>query len=133
MKKYVSCFLFLCPLMAFFLYTPFFLNHRTKYPVVTEKTIETAEETEAAEAADGVVDQAVVVAEEVQKNEAPGEYLLVSEEGYLLIYDSDRTTVRLITHMPVGDFPLREQELLMEGIWFGTLEDIFSYLESWTS
>ena len=41
--------------------------------------------------------------------------------------------MNLFTHMPLSDFPPVEQERLMEGIWFPTMAEIFSYLESYTS
>ena len=60
-------------------------------------------------------------------------FCLVAEEGYLIVYDSDKETVNMFTHMPLTDFPVSEQERLMEGIWFATMTEIFSYLESYTS
>ena len=60
-------------------------------------------------------------------------YCLVSEEGYLIVYDRDMDAVNMFTHMPLRDFPVEEQEKLMEGIWFETMTEIFSYLESYTS
>lgn len=62
----------------------------------------------------------------------PGFYL-VSEEGYLIVYDTDRESVELVTHMPVGEFPVEEQERLMAGIWFISMSEILSYLESYSS
>ena len=55
------------------------------------------------------------------------------EEGYLIVYDKNLQTVRLFTYMPLADFPVKEQEKLMEGIWFSTMTEIFSYLESYSS
>lgn len=57
----------------------------------------------------------------------------MAEEGYLIVYDRDLETVNMFTHMPLADFPVDEQEKLMEGIWFPTMAEIFSYLESYTS
>ena len=54
-------------------------------------------------------------------------------DRYLIVYDDSLATVNLFTHMPLSDFPPVEQERLMEGIWFPTMAEIFSYLESYTS
>ena len=35
--------------------------------------------------------------------------------------------------MPLSEFPLSEQEKLMEGIWFSSMMEIFNYLESYSS
>ena len=45
----------------------------------------------------------------------------------------DRETTELFTHMPLAEFPAKEQERLMAGIWFPTMAEIFSYLESYSS
>ena len=45
----------------------------------------------------------------------------MAEEGYLIVYDKNLQTVRLFTYMPLADFPVKEQEKLMEGIWFSTM------------
>jgi hypothetical protein len=71
--------------------------------------------------------------EEVQHEVIKENYCLVAEEGYLIVYDSDKETVNLFTHMPLIEFPIKEQERLMEGIWFSTMAEIFSYLESYSS
>jgi len=71
--------------------------------------------------------------EEVVPKVEEDNFCLVAEEGYLIVYDSDKETVNMFTHMPLTDFPVSEQERLMEGIWFATMTEIFSYLESYTS
>jgi len=76
----------------------------------------------------------VVLNQEEVVPELPKEsYCLVAEEGYLIVYDSEKETINMFTHMPLADFPVSEQEKLMEGIWFPTMAEIFSYLESYTS
>lgn len=61
------------------------------------------------------------------------QYFLVAEEGYLIVYDKGQETTELFTHMPLAEFPAKEQERLMDGIWFPTMAEIFSYLESYSS
>ncbi len=60
-------------------------------------------------------------------------YFLVAEEGYLIVYDKGQETTDLFTHMPLAGIPGRRQERLMTGIWFPTMAEIFSYLESYSS
>ena len=55
------------------------------------------------------------------------------EEVYLIVYDKGQETTELFTHMPLAEFPAKEQERLMAGIWFPTMAEIFSYLESYSS
>ena len=71
--------------------------------------------------------------EEVRNELLNESYYLVAEEGYLIVYDSEKESVNLFTHMPLTEFPIKEQERLMEGIWFSTMAEIFSYLESYSS
>ena len=60
-------------------------------------------------------------------------YCLVSEDGFLLVFRKDQDDVCLHTHIPITDFPKEEQDRLREGIWFSTMPEIYSYLESYTS
>ncbi len=60
-------------------------------------------------------------------------YCLVSEDGFLLVFRKNQTEVCLYTHIPITDFPREEQDKLREGIWFATMMEIYSYLESYTS
>ncbi|MEY8337319.1 hypothetical protein AALB16_04690 [Lachnospiraceae bacterium 62-35] len=75
------------------------------------------------------VEEAVEPANQKPQNK----YYLVSEDGFLLVFCGDRTTVCLYTHVPITDFPEEEQDQLRAGIWFSSMMDIFSYLESYTS
>ena len=61
------------------------------------------------------------------------EYYLVSESGFLLVFCSDRSTICLYTHIPVTDFPEKEREKRMEGIWCPSMMYVYHYLESYTS
>ena len=60
-------------------------------------------------------------------------YYLVSETGFLLVFAQDQSTICLYTHIPITDFPEKEQERLREGIWFPSMMEVFQYLESYTS
>ena len=60
-------------------------------------------------------------------------YLLVSEDGFLLVFGRNPSEICLYTHIPLAEFPGEEQDKLRQGIWFGAMEEIYSYLESYTS
>ena len=62
-----------------------------------------------------------------------GEFYLVSEDGFLLVFGKDKETICLYTHIPLMDFPEGEQERLREGIWFPDMMEVIHYLESYTS
>ena len=71
------------------------------------------------------------VKKERKEEEKP--YCLTAEEGFLFVFVRDRNNICLDTHMPLSEFPIEEQEKLMGGIWFSTMAEILSYLESYTS
>ncbi|MDO4268285.1 MAG: hypothetical protein Q4C73_07405 [Eubacteriales bacterium] len=73
------------------------------------------------------------VSSTAQETAAAEEYYLVSEDGFLLVFLKDQKTICLYTHVPLMDFPEKEQERLREGIWFSSMMEVFHYLESYTS
>lgn len=96
---------------------------------------ETAASAEAPSAETAPETREVVNREEVrhETETEPGEYYLVSEAGFLLVFARDMKTICLYTHIPITDFPYEEQEKLRAGIWFRDMMEIFHYLESYTS
>ena len=135
MKKYVSCFLFFFALTSASLITLFFMTAGEKAQRVEEVQMqESVEEPlfarETEEEIHVVLNMEQVENETVEDEE---QYFLVAEEGYLIVYDKGQETTELFTHMPLAEFPAKEQERLMAGIWFPTMDEIFSYLESYSS
>ncbi len=135
MKKYVSCFLFFFALTSASLITLFFMTAGEKAQRVEEVQMqESVEEPlfarETEEEIHVVLNMEQVENETVEDEE---QYFLVAEEGYLIVYDKGQETTELFTHMPLAEFPAKEQERLMDGIWFPTMAEIFSYLESYSS
>lgn len=135
MKKYVSCFLFFFALTSASLITLFFMTGGEKAQRVEEVQVqESVEEPlfarETEEEIHVVLNMEQVENETVEDEE---QYFLVAEEGYLIVYDKGQETTELFTHMPLAEFPAKEQERLMAGIWFPTMAEIFSYLESYSS
>ena len=136
MKKYVSCFLFFFILTSASLITLFLMTageevQKSKEVQIRESVEEPVFADESGEMVHVVLNQEDVGHETVkEENER---YFLVAEEGYLIVYDKERETTDLFTHMPLSEFPEEEQEKLMSGIWFPTMAEIFSYLESYSS
>ena len=135
MKKYVSCFLFFFALTSASLITLFFMTAGEKAQRVEEVQMQESVE-EPLFARDTEEEIHVVLNMEQVENETvedEEQYFLVAEEGYLIVYDKGQETTELFTHMPLAEFPAKEQERLMAGIWFPTMAEIFSYLESYSS
>ena len=134
MKKYVSCFLFFFALTSASLITLFFMTAGEKAQREEVQMQESVEEPlfarETEEEIHVVLNMEQVENETVEDEE---QYFLVAEEGYLIVYDKGQETTELFTHMPLAEFPAKEQERLMAGIWFPTMAEIFSYLESYSS
>ena len=140
MNRYVSSFLFFLCLTAGCLVALFFItgSMEAQKVQVTESVEQqafagSAAVNESETAGREPVYHIVLNQEKVVPSVASENYCLVSEEGYLIVYDRDMDAVNMFTHMPLRDFPVEEQEKLMEGIWFETMTEIFSYLESYTS
>ena len=135
MKKYHYCFFFLLGFVLlclgagiFFIqsskreYEPVTIPEETKLPEIETQTV--------------AEDQIVINQRQVKPAPAPREekkFLLVSEDGFLLVFGSHPREICLYTHIPISDFPEEEQEKLRQGIWFWEMEEVYSYLESYTS
>lgn len=135
MKKYVSCFLFFFCLTAGCLIGLFCITRNMEQEETRQvQAVETLEEPAfAMETASEPMLHLVLNQEQVTAKEHVNMYCLVAEAGYLIVYDKTDKTVNLFTHMPLGEFPETEQEKLLEGIWFPTMTELFSYLESYSS
>lgn len=146
MKKYRYCF-FLCLALGLVVLGSavcFFAGK--KQPVLDPEESQTMEgETWMSESETVAEDRIVLNQENIQPLPAKPEsrsaaaekekkeYLLVSEDGFLLVFGNNAREICLYTHIPITDFPEEEQEKLREGIWFSQMEEIYNYLESYTS
>ena len=131
MKKYRYCFLLLLGMVLVVLVASlFFLPERIdeEAPSETERVLSPEETGETVKE-----DQIVINQEQVEPAAPKENYLLVSKDGFLLVFGSSRSEICLYTHIPILDFPGEEQDKLRQGIWFETMEEIYSYLESYTS
>ena len=141
MKKHVSGFLFFFCLTMFCLLSLFWITRGTTKEEAQQVQVSEAYEPPLFAGKENIQELSseetkihlVLNQDEVSHKLVMEKYCLVAEEGYLIVYNSERETIDLFTHMPLTDFPVREQERLMEGIWFLTMAEIFSYLESYSS
>ena len=130
MKKYYICFFILMALLAAALLTGTYLYLYRPQP---EKPIPNAVIESESAIEDNMVINQKVESRTDSESEEEKQYCLVAEDGFLLVFAKDRDTVCLDTHMPLTEFPEKEQERLMDGIWFSTMIEIFNYLESYSS
>jgi|InofroStandDraft_1065614.scaffolds.fasta_scaffold23749_2 hypothetical protein len=134
MKRYVICLFLFIGVSAVCLTAGYFVARRhqdTSFSSAEEleiETIGTAEVTESAPENLAAANRSQVRHETVKE-----EYYLVSEDGFLLVFGKDKETICLYTHIPLLEFPEREQERLREGIWFPSMMEVIHYLESYTS
>jgi hypothetical protein len=68
-----------------------------------------------------------------ERDDLACEYYLVCEDGFLLVFQKDRETICLYTHIPITDLPVKEREKVREGIGFSSMIEVMNYLESYTS
>ena len=136
MKRYMICLFLFVGVSGACLVTGYFLTREYRNNMAETKT-ETSGEIQGTEAETETVAEnlAAVNREQVQHqaDEVQGEFYLVSEDGFLLVFGKDKTTICLYTHIPLIDFPEGEQERLREGIWFSDMMEVIYYLESYTS
>lgn len=132
MRKYSVC-IFLVLLTGVVCFGAGFLVTRPHTPQTESITSETVPDIETAETV--TEPQLVINQEEVEPVAVSPkeEFYLVSETGYLLVFAEDQSTICLYTHIPITEFPEKEQEKLRAGIWFSSMMEIFHYLESYTS
>lgn len=132
MRKYSVC-IFLVLLTGVVCFGAGFWATRPYTPQPESVTSETVPDIETAETV--TEPQLVINQEEVEPVAVSPkeEFYLVSETGYLLVFAEDQSTICLYTHIPITEFPEKEQEKLRAGIWFSSMMEIFHYLESYTS
>lgn len=139
MKRYMICLYLFLGVSAACLVTGAVVTRRYRNEVSEEVSQEVERKlqsmTQAAQPAEPESAQAAntgQVSHETEKTAAE-EYYLVCEDGFLLVFLKDRKTICLYTHIPIMDFPEKEQERLRAGIWFESMMEVFNYLESYTS
>lgn len=63
----------------------------------------------------------------------PHQYVVVDEEGFLTVYLDDTETVYMYTGIASTSLPIEVQEEICTGKTFTNLEDLYRFLESYSS
>ncbi len=129
MKKYGICFLIILAALLLGFAAGYGLTRR--YPRYEEPIPNATFETETVPENRVVINQDWI--EPAPETLPPDRFLLVSETGYLLVFEEGDYDECMQTHIPITDFPEEEQSRLREGIWFDSMMEVFFYLESYTS
>lgn len=89
-------------------------------------------EMEIAGATEIQTEEAPQLAESMQVQEAY-RYLLVEEDGVLIVYEKDGKTVLLETNIKLHGLDEETRQQLHEGIWITDEEELYDFLESYSS
>ena len=81
------------------------------------------------------VTKSVAISETVKKyeNDNPYNYYMVLEEGYIVVYKQDKSTIFLETGIGEEELDESERELLIQGIGVKNVSELYRYLEGYTS
>lgn len=60
-------------------------------------------------------------------------YWIKSENGVVVVYEKDKKTIVATTEIVVENLPEEEQKVLKNGHYFETAQELFGFLESYTS
>lgn len=60
-------------------------------------------------------------------------YLLVEEDGVLIVYEKDGKTILLETNIRLDGLDEETRRKLVEGIWITDEEELYDFLESYSS
>jgi len=63
----------------------------------------------------------------------PYEYILLEEKGYVAVYHTDRKTLYASTDILVSELPEELQEEIKEGKYIGSEEQLYNFLENYSS
>lgn len=63
----------------------------------------------------------------------PYEYILLEEEGYVAVYHTDKKTLYASTDIQIQELPEELQKEIKEGKYIGSEEQLYSFLESYSS
>ena len=63
----------------------------------------------------------------------PYQYLVIAEDGYLNVYMDDKQTLYMYTDIKLEELPLETAQKVSKGLTFKTLEDLYRFLEAYSS
>lgn len=79
--------------------------------------------------------------EEIQEKEAkeslkvvePYEYILMEEQGYVVVYLTDKKTIYAVTDICIAELPEELQMEIADGKYIGSEEQLYNFLENYSS
>lgn len=63
----------------------------------------------------------------------PYEYILLEEKGYVAVYHTDRKTLYAATDILLSNLPEELQKEIKQGRYIGSEEELYSFLENYSS
>lgn len=63
----------------------------------------------------------------------PYEYILLEEKGYVAVYHTDRKTLYASTDILISELPEELQKEIEEGKYIGSEEQLYNFLENYSS
>lgn len=60
-------------------------------------------------------------------------YYLCEMQGFVVVYLSDRQTIYEMTEIPLSDFPEEVQQEIAAGKYIGTKDELYGFLENYSS
>ena len=63
----------------------------------------------------------------------PYEYILLEEKGYVVVYHTDRKTLYASTDILISELPQELQQEIKKGKYIGSEEQLYNFLENYSS
>ena len=81
------------------------------------------------------VTDSIAISETIKKyqNDNPYNYYMVLEDGYLIVYKQDKTTVFLETGIHEDELDETDRAQLLQGVGVKNISELYRYLEGYTS
>ncbi len=81
------------------------------------------------------VTDSIAISETIKKyqNDNPYNYYMVLEDGYLIVYKQDKTTVFLETGICEDELDETDRAQLLQGVGVKNISELYRYLEGYTS
>lgn len=81
------------------------------------------------------VTDSIAISETIKKyqNDNPYNYYMVLEDGYLIVYKQDKTTVFLETGIREDELDETDRAQLLQGVGVKNISELYRYLEGYTS
>lgn len=103
-------------------------GYQISYRYVMDRQAAQAQETPAA--TESVPAEGDAVKDEAEKTEG---YYLCELHGFVVVYYGDKTTIFEMTEIPLSDLPRETQNEVADGKYIKTMEELYAFLENYSS